>query len=248
MLKKKITKEAFDALDDTLKAFYKVGGDPKFYLLDVEEDSSALDEVTRAKDHEVGLRKIAERDLAIAKADLEASKARVEELERTQSSTTQELRADHEKQMSKLKEEHRKATENLENTIKRIYVNDVASRIASDIAIDEGAAELLGEVIRRRLSVEMVNGEPVTRVLTPEGAASNATPDQLKTEYLQMKKYASMLRASDASGGGASGGGNGGGASSKKLADLGDEERNQMAKDDPAGFQRLVDEARASAE
>jgi hypothetical protein len=248
MLKKKITKEAFDALHEELKQFYKVGGDPKFFLLDVEEDTGALDELGRAKEHEVGLRRIAERDLAAARTDLETATARIAELERTQSSTSQELRADHERTVNKLKEDHRKATENLEKTIKKIYVNDVASKIASDIAIDEGAAELLGEVIARRLSVEMVNGEPVTRVLNADGTASNATPDQLKTEYLQMEKFASMLRANEASGGGASGGGKGGGASGKKLDDLGDEERNKMAKDDPAGLQRLIDEAAAAAE
>lgn len=247
MLKKKISKEDFDGLHEELQKLYKVGGDPKFYLLDVEDDG-AVDELNRAKEHEVGLRKIAERDLATAKEALETANARVQELERTQSSTTQELRADHERVVAKLKDDHKKATENLENTIKKIYVGDVASRIASEIAIDEGAAELLGESIRRRLSVEMVNGEPVTRVLNADGTASNATPDQLKTEYLQMKKFASMLRASDASGGGASGGGKGGGASGKKLADLNDEARNKMAKENPAELQRLMDEAAAEQE
>ena len=245
MLKKKITKEAFDALHEELQKLYKIGGDAKSYLLDVEEDSGALDEVSRAKEHEVGLRKIAERDLATATASLETATARIAELERTQSSTSQELRADHERAVNKLKEDHKKATENLEKTIKKIYVNDVASKIATEIAIDEGAAELLGEVLQRRLSVEMVNGEPVTRVLNVDGTASNSTPDQLKTEYLQMEKFASMLRASEASGGGASGGGKGGGASGKKLADLNDEARNKLAKENPGELQRLMDEEAA---
>jgi hypothetical protein len=90
----------------------------------------------------------------------------------------------------------------------------------------------------------MVNGEPVTRVLAADGKASNMSPDDLKTEYLQMKKYAGILRASEASGGGASGGDKRGGAPKKKLADMGDAERTQMARENPAEFQRLQDEAR----
>lgn len=233
--------ETLDGLTDVYVDLYEKRDDGKFHLLLEDDDAEPL---RRAKEHEVGLRQIAERDLATARQELTNLQTRITELENAQSSTTQQLRADHERTMNQLKEQHAKDKASLEATIKKIYVNDVANRIANEIAIDEGAAELLSESIARRLSVEMVNNEPVTRVLNADGTASNASPDALKTEYLQMKKFAGILRASDASGGGANGGGGGGGAPRKKLADMGDAERTKLARENPSEFQRLVDEAR----
>lgn len=233
--------ESTEGLHESIASLYEKRDDGKFHLL-LEDDDGA--ELLRAKDHEKGLRQIAERDLATARQELTAAQTRIGELERAQSQSSQELRADHERVVNQLKEAHGKEKQNLEATIKKIFVGDVAHRIASEIAIDEGAAELLSESIARRLSVEIVNGNPVTRVMGQDGTASNASPDDLKNEYLQMKKFAGILRASEASGGGATGGGKGGGATSKKLADMGDEERTKLARENPAEFQRLVDAER----
>lgn len=241
MLKKIIT--TLDGLHEELAKLYTKKDDGKFHLQLEDDDAEPL---RRAKEHEVGLRQIAERDLATAKQELDAAKAKITELENSQSKDAQALRADHERAVTDLKEEHRKATENLEAVIKKIYVSDVANRLATDIALDEGAAELLAENMARRLSVEMVNGQPVTRVLGADGAASVASPDDLKKEYLQNAKYAGILRGSDASGGGASGGGNGGGAA-KKLSEMDEASRTKLAKEDPAEFKRLVDEARSNS-
>lgn len=241
MLKKILT--SLDGLSEELAKLYTKKDDGKFHLQLEDDDAEPL---RRAKEHEVGLRQIAERDLATARQELETATAKITELEKAQSKDAQSLRADHERAVATLQEEHRKATENLEGVIKKIYVNDVANRIATDIALDEGAAELLAENMARRLSVEMVNGSPVTRVLGADGAPSVASPDDLKKEYLQNAKYAGILRGSDASGGGASGGGKDGGAV-KKLADLDEASRVKMAKENPAEFQRLVEQARSEA-
>lgn len=243
MLKK--IRETLEGLDEKLHDLYVKQDDGKFHLKLEDDDAGPL---RRAKEHEVGLRQIAEQERDQARAELATSRERIAELERTQSSTTQELRADHDRAMAALRAEHSREKEGLEATIKRIFVTDVAGKLAGEIAIDEGAAELLSENMARRLSVEMVNGNPVTRVLSADGKASNMTPDELKAEYLQNTRYAGILRASDASGGGASGGGSGGGASGKKLADLSEAERRTMAKEDPIGFQRLVDAAKAEQE
>ena len=237
-------RDTLEGLDENLHQFYEKKADGKFHLKLEDDDAEPL---RRAKEHEVGLRQIAERDRDAAKEELEKAKTKITELERAVSSSTQELRADHERAVRELNEKHAKDTEGLQNTIREVFVNQVASSIAGDIAIDEGAAELLSEVIQKRLQVEMVNGKPVTRVLNADGTASNKSPDDLKNEYLQTKKYAAILRANDASGGGANGGSNGGGATGKKLADLGDEERNKLARENPAELQRLVDEARREA-
>ena len=233
--------DSTEGLNEAIAALYEKKEDGKFHLLLEDDDAEPL---RRAKEHEVGLRKIAEQERDQARSELAAAQTKVGELERSLSQDTTSLRADHERVVAKLREDHAKDKSGLESTIKKIYVGDVANRISTEIAIDEGAAELLAESIRRRLSVEIVNGEPVTRVLNADGTASNASPDDLKAEYLHMKKYAGILRASEASGGGASGGGKGGGAAKKKLADMGDAERTQMARENPAEFQRLQDEAR----
>lgn len=234
MLKKIL--ENLDSLDQSLHALYEKKSDGKFHLLVEDDDAAAL---KRAKDHEVGLRQIAERDLATARQELEDAKSKVTQLEGAVTKDVSAVRADHERAIAALKEEHRKATENLEGVIKRIYVRDVAERIAKEISIDEGAAELLAENMVRRLSVEMVNGEPVTRVLSPDGQPTVSSPDDLKKEYLQNAKYAAILRASEASGGGATGGGNGGGAT-KKLSEMGDKERSDWHARDPIGFAKAV--------
>lgn len=241
MLKKILEKTAFEALHEELQKLYGVGADGKYHLKLEDDDAEPL---RRAKEHEAGLRKIAERDLEAARTELAAAQGKVEELTKSQSSSTLELRADHEKAVQKLKEEHDKKTKALEDTIKKIFVNDVASTIAKDIAVDDGAAELLSEVIRKRLTVEMVNGEPVTRVMAADGTASNMTPDELKNEYFTNEKYAGIMRASDASGGGASNGKKSGGATYKTLDDLGDAERTKLQKENPAEWQRLVDAKR----
>lgn len=230
-----------EGLDAAITALYTQKEDGKFHL-EVEDDDTGP--LLRAKEHEVGLRKFAEQRADTLAAELSTAKGKVTELEASLSQDSTALRADHERAVAKLKEGFAGEKSSLESTIKKIFVGDKAAALASSIAIDEGAAELLAERIQRRLVVEMVNGEPVTRVLAADGTASNMSPDDLKAEYLQMPKYASILRASEASGGGASGGSKGGGATGKKLSDLGDEERTKLSRDNPAEFKRLQDEAR----
>lgn len=228
--------ETLDGLDDSLHGLYEKSADGKFHLQVEDDDGEAL---RRAKEHEKGLRQIAERDLTAAREELAAATGKVKELEGTLNKDTTAIRADHERAMAALREEHAKEKAALEGTIRKIYVNDVANRIGTEIGLDEGAAELLADNITRRLTVEIVNGEPVTRVLAVDGSPSVASPDDLKKEYLQNPKYAGILRASNASGGGATGGGKGGGAT-KKLSELGDAERAEWYKRDPDGFNRAV--------
>lgn len=234
-----------DGLDAALQALYVKGDDNKFHLQLEDDDAEPL---RRAKEHEVGLRKIAEQERDTLKEQLATANQKVTELTNAQSTGVQELREqltrDHERQVGELTTKHKKEVEGLNSAIKKTYVDSVATGIAKEIAVDDGAAELLGELLKRRLSVEIVAGEPLTRVLAPDGTASTMTPDQLKNEYFTNEKYASIMRASDASGGGASGGKKGSGAS-KPFAEMGDVERATLLKQNPAEFHRLVAEERA---
>lgn len=230
-----------DGLDENVAKLYKKSDDGKFHL-DLEDDDGA--ELKRAKEHEVGLRKIAEQERDKAAGERDAALAKVTELTNAQGKDVQKLReeltADHNRQMSQKDDTHKKEVEGLQGAIKKTFVTGVAQSIAKDIAVDDGAAEILAEILQRRLTVEIVNGEPLTRVLGPDGKASTMTPDQLKAEYFTNEKFASIMRASDASGGGANGGDKKGGALNKKLSEMGDAERKKMVAEDPEGFKRLV--------
>lgn len=238
MLKKIL--DTLEGQSEAIAALYKEGADKKFHL-QVEGDDGA--ELKRAKEHEVGLRKIAEQERDAARTELATATGKVNELTAAQSTDVNKLRteltADHERLMNAANEKHKKEVDSLNTAIKKTFVDSVASGIAKEITVDEGSAELLTEILKRRLNVEVVNGEPLTRVLSPTGEASTMTPDQLKTEYFTNEKYASIMRASGASGGGAGGGSKGGGAS-KPFKEWGDAERSALAKSNPVEFNRLV--------
>lgn len=233
-----------DGLAEAIAALYTKAADGKFHL-NLEDDDG--EELRRAKDHEKGLRQIAERERDEARAERDAAQTEVTTLKAAAPKDVQTVRealtAEYEGKINKLKADHDKEKEGLTGTIKQIFVHDVASGIAKDIAIDDGAAELLTDSIVKRLTVEMVDGKPLTRVLSADGKPSAMTPDELKKEYFTNERYAGIMRASDASGGGASNGKRGPGGS-KKLSEMGDEERNKMQKEDPEGWKRVVAEAR----
>ena len=235
MLKK--LRENLDGLSDELKALYDQKADGKFHLKLEDDDAEPL---RRAKEHEVGLRQIAERDLASARAELQTALAEVNKLKedagKDKNQLREQLQAEYAEKERKIIEAHQKETEALTATVKKVYVDDVAFKIANDIT---DVPDLLLPLIEKRLQVEIIDGKPVTRVLKENGEASTMTPDELKTEYSQNKKFERIIRGSNASGGGASGG-HGGSGAPKKLKDMGDEERAAWHARDPEGFQRAV--------
>jgi hypothetical protein len=236
-----------DGLAEAIAAFYTKRDDGKFHL-SLEDDDG--EELRRAKEHEKGLRQIAERERDDARTALTTTQTELDTLKANAPKDVQTLRetltSEYEGKINKLKTDHSKELEGLTGTIKQIFVHDVASGIAKDIAIDEGAAELLTDAIARRLTVEMVDGKPLTRVVSADGKPSAMTPDELKKEYFTNERFAGIMRASDASGGGASGGGRGAGGP-KKLSEMGDAERTKMSKEDPVGFKKLMEDARKGA-
>jgi hypothetical protein len=239
-LKKILTDVEHAALEDkNIAGLYEKKADGKFHL-DVEDsDTTAL---LNAKEHEKGLREIAERDRDAAKAEAVTLKAEVDRLKadagKDKNTLRDQLTTEHTEAINKLTSEHAKKVEGLEATVKRIFVSDVALRIASELT---DVPDLMLPFIEKRLEVEMVGGEPKTRVLSADGKASAMNPDQLKDEFLHDKRFERIVRGSGANGGGAGGGSGGGGASTKKLKDMGDAERNEWATRDPAGFQKAVD-------
>ena len=100
------------------------------------------------------------------------------------------------------------AIERLNGQLHNLLVDNVASSIANEIAL-QGSANVLLPHIRARLTVAEVDGKPTTRVLGADGKPSALSVDELKQEFATNEAFAPIIAGSKASGGGA-GGANGG--------------------------------------
>lgn len=100
----------------------------------------------------------------------------------------------------------------LRGTLNTLLVDNVATQLANELAV-QGSAALLMPHIKGRLAVEIRDGQPKTVVIGQDGKPSALTIDELKAELAGNAAFAPVIAASKASGGGASGAnGKGGGA------------------------------------
>jgi len=201
--------DSLEGLDDSVKALY-VESDGKFTLgveglpkpasEDVTGLKKKLDELLTEKKAADAARKKAEGD---ARTAAEEAARKAGDLGSLEKSWQEKLAA----RESELLEENKKLNGNLTG----VLVDSVASRLASDLAIT-GSSNVLLPHIRARLTVDYVDGQPVTRVLGPDGKASAATIEELKTEFAANPAFAPVIAGTRASGGGAVGAGRGGAA------------------------------------
>jgi hypothetical protein len=103
----------------------------------------------------------------------------------------------------------------LNSSLTNVLVDNVATTLANELAL-QGSANVLLPHVRNRLAVDYVDGKPVTRVLGPDGKPSAATIDELKAEFAANAAFAPIIAGSKASGSGA-GGARSGGAASKSI-------------------------------
>lgn len=99
----------------------------------------------------------------------------------------------------------------LRGSLNTLLIDNVATQIANDLAV-QGSSALLLPHIKGRLSVEVRDGKPQTVVVGADGKPSALTIDELKAEIAGNAAFAPVIAGSKASGGGASGAGRGGGA------------------------------------
>ncbi len=98
-------------------------------------------------------------------------------------------------------------TAKLENALKERTINSAITDLAITLAGDR--AELLKPHLGARFEVEIVDDEPVLKILDDKGQAGTLTKEQLIEEFKKNKMFAPILKGRDSSGGG-SGGGSGG--------------------------------------
>lgn len=241
-LKKILTEEAFNELDDAAKNFYTKKADGKYHL-DLEEDDG--EELRRAKEHEKKKRQEAEaeRDEAIRKLkEQEDARIAAEEEAARKAGDTAALEAS----WKKKRDEDVAAAENrakrAEAALRRQLVDNVAHRLANEIST---APTLLVELIKKRLAVEIPtdeDSEPLTRVLDAYGKPSAMSINDLKQEFVDNPEFAAIIKASSASGGGASNQPKGGGAptNKKKLSEMTATEEAKFANEHPEEYARLI--------
>lgn len=218
-LKRKITKDEFDALNESFKAEYKKASDgwDGYYLdVDGDDDNSAL---KRAKDREAQLRKDAEKkasELQERLDSLEGDDARkkgdIATLEKSWQSKIDAQKTEYETKLSKLN-----------SHVTKSLVDSVAATIASKIS---NAPALILPHIKARLTADFEGDEPKTRILDKEGRPSALTVQELEKEFVENKDFSAIIIASKASGGAGkssqqkSFGGAGAGGNQDQMPDL----------------------------
>jgi hypothetical protein len=130
-----------------------------------------------------------------------------------------------------------------ESIISNLSVGQTATALAAELFGEH--AELMQHHITSRLTYELADGKPKVRVLD-DGKPSAKTLDELKAEIRNNAKFAPFVVASKASGGNLPGKPAGGGTN-KKWTELNDTERVTLRRENPAEYQRLVDEYKRSS-
>jgi hypothetical protein len=192
-LKRKITKEGFDELDETKQSFY-VEKDGNYFLDMEDEDTGAL---LRAKEHEKENRVKAEKE---AKA-LRDRLAQIEEDGLRKRGDVEALEKSWNEKHSSVIQEMESRNAALKNSVKKQILESKADALASKLSM---SPSLLKRAILERLEVDFDSESgPALRILDVNGKPSATTFDELEKEILANKEYAPILYGSKASGGGA---------------------------------------------
>ena len=155
----------------------------------------------------------------------EKAKAEAEELAR-KSGNIEALEKSWQEKLAKAQAEAQRTIDALQGSITTMTVDNVAVRLANEIAVP-GSADILIPHIKARLAAEQRDGQFVTVVRDAQGKPSAASLDDLKTEFTTSPAFAPGIVGSKASGGGAGGGSKGGGAAPN--GDMGGSREERLA-------------------
>ena len=197
-MRKRINKEDYDKLPDLFKEMYaeKDGN----YVLDLEdeEDNGAL---LRAKEREKEKAKEAKAKAKELEAELskyrEAESAKEEE-QAKKAGDISTLEKKWDKKYEDAVTAKDQVIQSLTNKLTSVVVDSVALGIANEIST---VPDLMVDVIKKRLTVDLENDTPTARVIDPDGSISAKTVDELKSEFKENSRYSSIIIGSRASGG-----------------------------------------------
>ncbi|WP_241640020.1 hypothetical protein [Rosenbergiella epipactidis] len=223
MLKYQITSEEFAQLEESQQGFYTQSGDA--YQLAVEgipqPDVDGLkrqrDELLAEKKAEQEKRRKAEEEIQRAEKERLAAEGNYKQLFESSQADSASWQQKHEE---------------LLRQIEQNSINQTAIKLATDIA--EGPnAEILSEFVTRRL--KLVDGQ--VRVTDASGNLTVSSVEQLKEEFKNDPRWASLVTGSKANGGGAA---PLRGSPTKEPKQMTAEERAEFAQRDPQGYQRAL--------
>ena len=239
--KRKIDKTAFDALSDAHKALYTENSGN--YELDVErdEDNQAL---KNAKDREKQRADDAEANLTAIRTELNQLKDSIADDQRKGAGKKGNVEEVEKAWQTKFDNKVKELTDQLtarDSSLENILVSGKAEALAAELFGEHSEIGLLH--IKQRLKADLSGSTPVTKVLDKDGNLSALTIDELKKEYLDNPKYASIVVGSRGSGGGANGNGANGGGASKKPSEMTTAERTHLYNTNPTEFARLFPQA-----
>lgn len=180
MLKRKIAKEAYDALADALKAEYKPNGDS--YVLDTDDATDLIN-----------ARDLANRERDEAKRKLQETTTELTALKKAGGDFTQ-LEESYKSKIAALEGDLATANTKLTAADKTIKCGPIADKIAGRFSVPS----LVRDKILARLDVDPRTGEP--RVLDATGKASASSVDDLTKEFVDNPEFKPIVIASKASG------------------------------------------------
>ena len=204
--------ETLEGVDESLHSFYEEKDGSFVLQVDGLEDTGAL---KRAKEHEKEARKASDAKAAEYKNQIEELEAKLNDIQddgARKNGDIEALEKSWSKKLSDRETELTGAIAILEGNLEELLVDNVAGRMAAELAI-EGSAEALIPHIRARLGVDERDGKRVTIVKDGEGKPSATSIDELKAEFTDNPVFAPLIVGSRASGGGAGQSESGGGAS-----------------------------------
>jgi hypothetical protein len=210
-----ITKDEFEALDDTAKATYTLDGDEATASFDGAPGQAEIDKAVKKKGIAEEHKKKAEDKLKIQEdlstklqSDLDSAGGNKAEIEK--------VRLDYAEKVKALDVE--RAAEIVEN--RKISDNAMIREYAEKFANERFTVpDLIADKIASRIAVEDVNGVPVLRPRNADGTPSVGTLEDVQKEFLEVPAYKGIIKANVGDGGGASQS-NGGGATNQKLSEM----------------------------
>lgn len=225
MLKFKITKDEFEALEESQQALYAEAGDGYQLQVDGLDDGAELKEALRKEREER-----AEAKRKLKEFETEAERKERERLEKQ--NEWEQLAKNERERAEKTDKELAELRDKVANSAR----DSEAATICAGLIDKEASGGVQRYGLLRKEAMQYI-------AHTPEGIKINGPDGEAWTakqlgEHLS-STYPFLVDGSKASGGGAPGS-SGGGAVTKKLSDMNDAERLKFKQDDPEGFQKAL--------
>lgn len=195
-LKFRITKAAFDKLEDAMKENYEPDGD-KHYKLDVDGLDDAA-ELRRAKDRAEERHAEAQEEITALKKENKTLKDATGE----SGADIQRLQKSHDRKIATLKEEHDGVVGGLHGFIRETLIDGQALSLATEIST---VPAIMADHVKKRLDVDFTGEKPKLVIKDKDGkAVPTLKLADLKQELLTSAELKPILVGSKATGSAAS--------------------------------------------